>query len=129
MLDDLCRAAYESDPTLPSPSSGPVDSQTEPATSRQPRGEVPRDYLTACLALLLAESPCSAEVLIVGLAGLGLGGTERSAVRRALVAMEAEGVIEVAGEHASARAPGRTYRLTPDGVCWLRRWGLRTSSG
>jgi len=68
-------------------------------------------------------------VLTVGLAGLGLGGTERSAVRRALVAMEADGVVEVAGEQASARAAGRTYRLTPDGVCWLRRWGLRTSSG
>ena len=90
---------------------------------------MPRNYLTACLAVLLAESPCSAEVLIVGLAGLGLGGTERSAVRRALSAMEAEGMVEVAGENVSARAARRTYRLTSDGVCWLRGWGIRTGPG
>lgn len=91
------------------------------------REDGPRDYLTACLALLLAESPCSAEALILGLAGLGLGATDRSAVSRALVVMEAEGVVEVAGEHGSTRAAARrTYRLTSDGVCWLRRWGLRT---
>jgi DNA-binding PadR family transcriptional regulator len=85
----------------------------------------PRDYLTACLALLLAESPGSADALTLGLAGLGLGATDRSAVCQALVVMEAEGVVEVADEHGSTRAARRTYRLTSDGVCWLRRWGLR----
>ena len=93
------------------------------------REEGPRDYLTACLALLLAESPCSADALTLGLAGLGLGATDRSAVCQALVVMEAEGVVEVAGGHGSTRpAAGRTYRLTSDGVSWLRRWGLRTRS-
>jgi len=93
------------------------------------REDGPRDYLTACLALLLAELPCSAEALTLGLAGLGLGATATSAVCQALLVMAAEGVVEVAGEHGSTRAAaGRTYRLTSDGVCWLRRWGLRTRS-
>ena len=92
------------------------------------RQDGPRDYLTACLALLLAESPCSPEALTLGLAGLGLGSTDRSAVCQALVVMEAEGVVAVAGGNGSTRAAARTYRLTSDGVSWLRRWGLRTRS-
>jgi predicted ArsR family transcriptional regulator len=83
---------------------------------------LPPDYLKACLALLAAESPGSVQALTCRLAAMGLAGTERSAVRHALSAMEADGLVEA----AFPRGAGRTYRLTVDGTSWLRSWGLST---
>jgi hypothetical protein len=83
--------------------------------------------LKACLALLAAESPSSVQTLTCRLAEMGMAGTGCSAVRRALCAMEADGLMEAACRAAFPQAGERTYRLTVDGTCWLRNWGLRTS--
>jgi hypothetical protein len=81
---------------------------------------LPPDYLKACLALLAAEAPGSEQGLTCRLAAMGLAGTDCSAVRHALSAMKADGLMEV----AVPRPAERTYHLTVDGTSWLRGWGL-----
>jgi hypothetical protein len=84
---------------------------------------LPPDYLKACLALLAAEAPGSEQGLTCRLAAMGLAGTDCSAVRHALSAMKADGLMEV----AVPRPAERTYHLTVVGTSWLRSWASAPS--
>src|SRR5205085_9430306 len=117
--------------------SGPAAGRLGPCPRRRlrcaavtaPAEDPAAAFLKACLAPLVTEAPGGEVQLAAELAGLGLEGIGRSWVRRMLLAMESEGLAEAAGDQGPFAAAQRNYRLTPEGVCWLRSWGFGSRSG
>ena len=92
-------------------------------TSDQPAAVlVPRNYLHACLLLLIAEEPAHGYELGERLAGLGLTGTDSGAVYRALRALNQDGLLESWWEESGPGPVRRRYRLSDAGAASLEAW-------
>lgn len=77
---------------------------------------VPKDFLRACVMLLLYERPDHGYDLLERLSELGFDGADPGGVYRVLRRLEKEGLVSSAwsrSEHGGPRC--RTYHLSPDG--------------
>lgn len=92
------------------------------AASDEPTGGLPRNFLRACLLLLLRESPAHGYDLLEEISGLGLNGVDPGGLYRALRAMDRDGQVESWWETSEVGPARRTYRLTDEGVEWLHAW-------
>ncbi|MFP5326888.1 MAG: PadR family transcriptional regulator [Acidimicrobiia bacterium] len=88
----------------------------------EPQGGLPRNYLRACLLLLLKEAPAHGYELLEQITDLGLHGVDPGGLYRALRAMETEGLMVSWWENSETGPARRTYELTEDGVDWLHAW-------
>ena len=86
------------------------------------QGGLPRNYLQACLLLLIGECPAHGYDLLEQIRGLGLRGVDAGGLYRALRAMERAGWLESWWQHSSAGPARRTYRLSREGMEWLHVW-------
>lgn len=86
-------------------------------------GGLPRNYLRACLLLLLAEEPSHGYELLEQVRELGLENADPGGLYRALRAMEQEDLLDSWWEHSEAGPARRTYTLTHEGNDWLHAWG------
>jgi PadR family transcriptional regulator PadR len=85
---------------------------------------VPRDHFRASILLVLGEVPTHGYDLLVLLAPLGLGATDRGFVYRTLRAMESDGLVASAWDSSPAGPARRTYSVTPAG----REWAVAASA-
>lgn len=83
---------------------------------------LPRNYLQACLLLLVAESPAHGYDLLEQLRELGFRRTDSGAVYRTLRFLEDDGLVESWWEEPIAGPARRTYRLTDLGAACLQGW-------
>lgn len=98
-------------------------------TARVTRGEIeeisgtlPKNFVRACLLLLVREQPSYGYDLLDRLRGLGFRRADPGGLYRSLRAMEQEGLMRstwVTSEMGPAR---RTYELTAEGEDWLHAW-------
>ena len=88
----------------------------------EPQGGLPRNYLRACLLLLIGEAPAHGYELLEQIGKLGLGTVDPGGLYRALRVMEQDGIVESWWEHSAAGPARRTYRLTQEGYEWLHAW-------
>jgi PadR family transcriptional regulator PadR len=88
----------------------------------EPQGGLPRNYLRACLLLLIGEAPAHGYELLEQIGQLGLGTVDPGGLYRALRVMEQDGIVESWWEHSVAGPARRTYRLTSEGYEWLHAW-------
>ena len=88
----------------------------------EPQGGLPRNYLRACLLLLIGEQPAHGYDLHEQISQVGLANVDPGGLYRALRVMEQDGLVQSWWEHSSAGPARRTYRLTEDGVEWLHAW-------
>jgi poly-beta-hydroxybutyrate-responsive repressor len=83
---------------------------------------LPRNYLRACLLLLLAEGTAHGYELIAQLPGLGLTAADPGGVYRCLRAMDEDGLVHSNWEPSAAGPARRRYALTAEGAEWLHVW-------
>lgn len=85
--------------------------------------EVPRNYLRACILLLLTEEAGYGYELSSHLPGLGAdtGTLQRGATYRVLRQLEHEGLVLSHWDHSEAGPPRRVYTITSDGLEWLHQ--------
>ncbi len=88
----------------------------------EPHGGLPRNYLRACLLLLIGEAPAHGYELLEQIGQLGLATVDPGGLYRALRVMEKDGIVESWWEHSAAGPARRTYRLTNEGYEWLHAW-------
>ena len=88
----------------------------------EPQGGLPRNYMRACLLLLIGEAPAHGYELLEQIGQLGLGTVDPGGLYRALRVMEQDGIVESWWEHSVAGPARRTYRLTAEGYEWLHAW-------
>jgi PadR family transcriptional regulator, regulatory protein PadR len=92
------------------------------ATPEEPAGGLPRNYLRACVLLLLQERPAHGYDLIEGVRGLGLDRADPGGLYRAMRAMEQEGLVTSWWEESQSGPARRSYTLTAEGREWLHAW-------
>lgn len=85
-------------------------------------GGLPRNYLRACILLLLAEAPSHGYELLDGMRPLGLDRADPGGLYRALRSMEQEGLVASWWEASESGPARRSYSLTADGQRWLHAW-------
>ncbi len=92
--------------------------------SDQSRGSdgMPRNYLRACLLLILADGPAHGYDMAGELAALGLGTVDRGGMYRTLRAMEEEHLVASGWEPSQTGPLRRSYQLTGEGQAWLTAW-------
>lgn len=85
--------------------------------------EVPRNYLRACILLLLTEQAGYGYELSSHLPGLGAdtGTLQRGATYRILRQLEQEGLVLSHWDHSEAGPPRRVYTITSGGLEWLHQ--------
>jgi PadR family transcriptional regulator PadR len=88
----------------------------------EPQGGLPRNYLRACLLLLIGEAPAHGYDLMEQIGVLGLRTIDAGGLYRALRVMESDGLVHSEWEHLGPGPARRTYRLTDDGREWLHAW-------
>jgi PadR family transcriptional regulator, regulatory protein PadR len=88
-------------------------------TAEDPAAGLPRNYLRACILLLLGEGPSHGYELLEGMRALGLDRPDPGGLYRALRAMEQEGQVGSWWEPSGSGPPRRSYELTADGRRWL----------
>jgi PadR family transcriptional regulator, regulatory protein PadR len=88
----------------------------------EPNGGLPRNYLRACLLLLIAEQPAHGYDLLEQINALGLPSTDPGGLYRTLRAMEREGLVDSWWAHSNVGPARRTYSLTDEGLDWLHAW-------
>jgi poly-beta-hydroxybutyrate-responsive repressor len=88
----------------------------------EPQGGLPRNYLRACLLLLIGEAPAHGYDLLEQIDELGVPNTDPGGLYRTLRAMEQDGLVASRWEHSSTGPARRTYALTEEGVDWLHAW-------
>lgn len=96
-----------------------------------PRGGdgMPRNYLRACLLLILTEGPAHGYDMVNELAALGLSAVDRGGMYRTLRAMEDDGLVASGWEPSQNGPLRRSYDLTPQGRAWLEAWAEAVRSG
>jgi poly-beta-hydroxybutyrate-responsive repressor len=94
---------------------------TSSDTVDQARGSdgMPRNYLRACLLLILAEGPAHGYDMVDQLGDLGLGAVDKGGMYRTLRAMEGDGLVASGWEPSQNGPRRRSYRLTREGRAWL----------
>lgn len=84
--------------------------------------ELPKNFLRACLLLLVKEQPSHGYDLLERLSQLGFKGADPGGLYRALRAMEQEGLMRSVWETSEMGPARRTYELTEEGEDWLHAW-------
>lgn len=92
-------------------------------------GGLPRNFLRACLLLLLAEAPSHGYDLLERLAELGLPTADPGGLYRVLRALEREDLVVSRWETSSSGPARRTYELTDEGREWLHAWAGALAEG
>ncbi|CAN5389057.1 helix-turn-helix transcriptional regulator [soil metagenome] len=92
------------------------------STTRDLIGGLPRNYLRACVLLLLAEAPSHGYELLEGLRDLGIDRADPGGLYRSLRAMEQEGLVSSLWEESTAGPARRSYTLTDAGEQSLGNW-------
>jgi len=95
--------------------------ETTSATGDQARGSdgMPRNYLRACLLLILAEGPAHGYEMVDRLGDLGVGAVDKGGMYRTLRTMEEDGLVGSGWERSDTGPLRRRYRLTHEGRAWL----------
>lgn len=91
----------------------------------EPRSEpigVPRDFLAACLLLLLRHWSMHGYRLMQQLVTLGFAALDPGTVYRTLRQLERDGLIRSHWDLGEAGPARRTYELTEAGELFLRTW-------
>ncbi len=88
----------------------------------EPQGGLPKNFMRACLLLLVRERPAHGYDLLEQLYALGFGGNDPGGLYRTLRAMEQEGLLLSSWEPSGMGPPRRTYELTDEGLDWLHAW-------
>lgn len=83
-----------------------------------------RGFMEACSVLLLADEPAHGYELLGRLAKFGLQaeGFDAGTLYRILRRLESEGVLASEWRTEGSGAARRVYRVTPDGMEFLRSW-------
>ena len=76
----------------------------------------PRNFLRACLLLLLREQPAHGYGLLERLTSFGYDRSDPGAIYRALRGLEEEGLVHSAWEPSDAGPDRRIYELTRPGM-------------
>lgn len=87
-------------------------------------GGLPRNYLRACVLLLLAEAPSHGYELLEGMRELGIDRADPGGLYRSLRAMEQEGLVSSVWEQSTAGPSRRSYTLTATGQASLEGWAV-----
>ncbi|MFN2388169.1 MAG: helix-turn-helix transcriptional regulator [Actinomycetota bacterium] len=100
------------------------------ASSDEPLGGLPKNFMRACLFLLVAEEASHGYDLLERLREFGLKGADPGGLYRALRAMEQEGLMRSVWETSEIGPARRKYELTDEGLDWLHAWAgtLRETS-
>lgn len=85
-------------------------------------GGLPRNYLRACVLLLLAEASSHGYELLEGMRELGIDRADPGGLYRSLRAMEQEGLVTSAWEESTSGPARRSYTLTDEGKACLAGW-------
>ncbi|HVM36715.1 MAG TPA: helix-turn-helix transcriptional regulator [Actinomycetota bacterium] len=83
---------------------------------------LPKNYLRACLLLLVSEQPSHGYDLLERLDEVGVGKADPGGLYRALRAMEQEGLMRSVWQTSEIGPARRTYELTEEGSDWLHAW-------
>ncbi len=96
----------------------------------EPLGGLPKNFMRACLFLLVAEDASHGYDLLERLRALGLKAADPGGLYRALRAMEQEGLMRSVWEQSDIGPARRKYELTQEGEDWLHAWAgtLRETS-
>lgn len=86
------------------------------------QGEYPKNFLRACLLLLVSEQPSHGYDLLERLRDLGFRRADPGGLYRALRAMEQEGLMRSVWQTSDMGPARRTYELDRDGRDWLHAW-------
>lgn len=87
-----------------------------------PPGGLPKNFVRACLLLLVAEKSSHGYDLLERLNMLGFRRVDPGGLYRALRAMEQEGLMNSLWETSDMGPARRTYELTEEGRDWLHAW-------
>lgn len=85
-------------------------------------GGLPKNFVRACLLLLVREQPSHGYDLLERLDALGFKRPDPGGLYRALRAMEQEGLMRSRWETSAVGPARRSYELTEDGEDWLHAW-------
>lgn len=85
-------------------------------------GGLPKNFVRACLLLLLSERPSHGYDLLERLRELGVRRADPGGLYRALRAMEQEGLMSSSWEGSAVGPSRRKYVLTEEGEDWLHVW-------
>ena len=106
-----------------------VRDMSQPAPPSAYRGDpsragdgMPRNYLRACLLLILAEGSAHGYDMTVQLNRLGLGGVDKGGMYRTLRVLEEDGMVSSGWEASPSGPLRRRYRITSEGRTWLAGW-------
>lgn len=88
----------------------------------EPHGGLPRNFMRACLLLLLEEQTTHGYDLLEKLRELGLNAADPGGLYRALRAMEQEGLLRSNWQTSDIGPARRIYKLTDEGRDWLHAW-------
>ena len=96
----------------------------------EPTGGLPKNFLRACLFLLVAEESAHGYELLERLRAMGVKTADPGGLYRVLRAMEQEGLTRSVWETSDIGPARRTYELTEEGWEWLHAWAgtLRETS-
>lgn len=90
---------------------------------------MPRNYLRACLLLILAEGSAHGYDMTDQLGRLGLGGIDKGGMYRTLRALEEERLVSSGWEPSPSGPLRRRYRISDEGRAWLDGWADSVRSG
>lgn len=82
---------------------------------------LPRNFMRACLLVLLREQPAHGYDLLERLRLFGFDGSDPGGLYRALRALERDGLVRSAWEKSSGGPDRRIYQLTREGAEELHR--------
>jgi PadR family transcriptional regulator PadR len=80
---------------------------------------LPKNFLTSCLLLLIAERPDHGYDLVERLERFGFDGSDPGHVYRALRGLESRGLVRSAWRPSAVGPARRVYELTPQGEAEL----------
>ena len=83
---------------------------------------MPKNFVRACLLLLVREQPSHGYDLLERLDALGFKKPDPGGLYRALRAMEQEGLMRSRWETSDIGPARRSYELTAEGEDWLHAW-------
>lgn len=86
------------------------------------QGGLPKNFMRACLFLLVGERPSHGYDLLERLRELGLKEADPGGLYRGLRAMEQEGLMHSTWQTSEIGPARRTYELTEEGWDWLHAW-------
>ncbi|HHC09024.1 MAG TPA: PadR family transcriptional regulator [Actinobacteria bacterium] len=80
---------------------------------------LPRNFIQACLLVLIAERPSHGYDLMERLSELGLPRPDPGSLYRTLRGLERDRLVTSAWVDSASGPPRRTYRLSDEGRDWL----------